>query len=109
MSNAELTNEIPKYKKKKKSSTSKSKEKSKHKHEYADCLLIAKKDKMPLKATYCNVCGKIGNLGNFTTRTENGYYRILSSKEIFEQYQDLKKFYVDNIWQKYIILDKESD
>lgn len=101
-------NEVPKYIKKKESSVSKSKEKSKHKHEYVDCLLIKDNDR-PYKATYCKTCGKIGRLNFFETeRTEEGYFKVLDKDEVFEKYKDLKKIYIDDIWQKYVTFDKEE-
>ena len=104
-----INNEIPKYIKKKESSVSKSKVKSKHKHEYVDCLLVKDNDR-PYKATYCKICGKIGNINFFETeRTENGYFRILDNDEVFEKYKDLERFYIDDVWQKYVVLNKENE
>ena len=103
-----LDNEIPKYIKKKESSVSKSKVKSKHKHKYVDCLLV--ENGYPHKGTYCKICGKIGERSFFETeRTENGFFRVLDTDEVFEKYKDLKKIYIDDIWQKYVVLDKESN
>lgn len=106
-----IDNEIPKYRKKRKSSVSKSKEKSKHKHEYVDCLLV-EPDKRLHKATYCKVCGKIGNVNFFETEESNhgryGIYRMLNKDEIFKKYKDLKQIHVDNIRQKYIPIKQES-
>lgn len=105
-----LDNDIPKYKKKKNSSISKSKEKSKHKHDYKDCLLIVKDRKIPCKAVYCTICGKINNCNVFeTVPCENGYLRMLYSEEIYEKYKDLEKVYVDDIWQKYVSISKVGD
>lgn len=102
-----LDNEIPKYIKKKESSVSKSKEKSKHKHEYVDCLLV--KNGYPHKGTYCKICGKIGDMNFFEyERTGSGYLRILDKDEVFEKYKDLEKIYVEDIWQKYVVLDNEE-
>ena len=102
-------NEVPKYIKKKESSVSKSKEKSKHKHEYADCLLITGNN-YPHKAKYCKICGKIGYINFFETdRTGDGYLRLLDHDEIFEKYKGLKKIYVDDILQKYVVLDNERN
>ena len=103
-----LDNEVPKHIKKKESSVSKSKVKSKHKHEYVDCLLV-ENDRYPHKAKYCKICGKIGDIKFFEAeRTEDGYYMVLDTDEVFEKYKDLEKFYVDDIWQKYVMLDEES-
>lgn len=98
----DIEKEVPKHKKKKKSSTSKSKTKSDHKHEYEDCLLITNRN--PYKATYCKICGKIGDVALFdSTRLDNGYYRILQPDEVFEKYKHLEQFYIDDIFsQKYI-------
>lgn len=102
-------NEVPKYIKKKESSISKSKKKSKHKHEYVNCLLVKDNDR-PYKATYCKICGKIGNINFFETeRTENGYFRILDTDEVFEKYKDLEKIYIDDVWQQYVVLNKKNN
>ena len=102
-------NEIPKYIKKKESSVSKSKVKSKHKHEYVDCLLV-KDNGHPYKAKYCKICGKIGER-NFmeVERTEDGYFRILDTDEVFEKYKGLERFYIDDVWQKYVVLDNKVE
>lgn len=103
-----IDNEIPKYIKKKQSSTSKSKEKSKHKHIYKDCLIFEKGSNYPHKATYCEMCGKIGNLNFFETeRKENGMFRVLDDDEVLEKYSDLDKFYVNSIWDKYVVLENK--
>ena len=103
-----LENDIPKYIKKKESSVSKSKVKSKHKHEYVDCLLITGNNR-PYKGTYCKICGKIGKIRFFESeRNEDGYLRLLDHDEIFEKYKDLEKIYIEDIWQKYVVL-KEND
>lgn len=105
-----LENDIPKHKKKKESSISKSNSKSKHKHEYAECLLVEDKSKTPYKATYCKICGKIGDLMLFDTVPYGNYeYRMLNANEMIEKYKDLKCFYVDNIWQKYVCVDKGGE
>lgn len=102
-----LYNEVHKHIKKKESSVSKSKEKSKHKHEYVDCLLV--KNGYPHKGTYCKICGKIGDLEIFELEEfENGLFRILDHDEVFEKYKDLKKIYMENIFQKYVVLDNEE-
>ena len=85
-----IENDIPKHRKKKQSSTSKSGKKSKHKHEYKEVVLIHN-DK-PHWATVCKNCGKIGDLHFFET-------------EAFEKYKDLEKYYIDDIWQKYVPID----
>lgn len=104
----DYNNEIPKYIKKKESSVSKSKVKSKHKHEYTYCLLVKDNDR-PYKAKYCKICGKIGDINFFETeRTEDGYYRVLDTDEVFEKYKDLDKIYVEDVWQKYVTFDKEK-
>lgn len=104
----DYSNDVPKYIKKKESSVSKSKVKSKHNHEYVNCLLVKDNDR-PYKATYCKICGKIGNINFFETeRTENGYFRILDTDEVFEKYKDLERFYIDDIWNDYVVLNKEE-
>lgn len=102
-----LENDVPKHRKKKESSTSKSKVKSKHKHKYMDCLLIVSEKKRPHKATYCKICGKIGDVSFFdTVHCENGYRRMLDIDEVFEKYKDLEQFNIDDIWQKYVAIRK---
>lgn len=99
-----IDNEIPKHRKKKPSSTSKSSTKSKHKHEYKPCLLIH--NKHPHRATYCKICGKIGDLQLFETELyRDGIWRLLDYDEIFEKYKDLEKYYIEDIWQKYVPID----
>lgn len=95
-----IENEIPKHRKKTESSVSKSKSKSKHKHVYVDCLLIH--NNHPHKATYCKLCGKIGDLHFFECEHINGLYRQLDYDEVFEKYKDLEQIEVGDIFQKYI-------
>lgn len=105
----DYNNEIPKYIKKKKSSVSKSKEKSKHKHEYVDCLLI-EDDRKPYKATYCKVCGKVGDVKFFESgKTDHGTYRMLNEEEVFERYKNLPVIQVKDIFQKYIPINVEDN
>lgn len=99
--------ETPKYRKKKLSSTSKSFEKSKHKHEYIMCLLL--EQARPYPASYCKICGKIGNVAfGSTERLEDGRYRLLSDEEVFEKYKHLEQIQVETIWQKYVPVNKET-
>ena len=101
--------EIPKYVKRKRSSVSKSKNKSKHKHEYVDCLLI-EEDRKPHKASYCKICGKVGDVKFFESeKTDHGTYRVLNAEEVFEKYKDLPQMYVKDIFQKYIPVDAENN
>ena len=104
----DFNNDIPKHIKKKESSVSKSKAKSKHKHEYIDCLLI-EENGYPRKGTYCKICGKIGKFNFFEIVPENGYWIVLDSDEVLEKYKDLEKVYVNDIWQKYVALDNETE
>ena len=102
-----IENEIPKHRKKKPSSTSKSKEKSKHKHEYAECLLIENGN--PHWATYCKICGKIGDLHlSETEKYEGGMWRMLDYDEVYEKYKDLEKIGIENIFQRYIPISQEG-
>lgn len=98
-------NEVPKHKKKKDSSTSKSKEKAKHKHEYIECLLIH--NGHPHRATYCTICGKIGDIHFFETERSEYGYRQLDYDEVFEMYKELEQIPVADIFQKYIPVSKE--
>ena len=96
-----LDNEIPKHRKKKPSSTSKSSTKSKHKHEYVECLLIEKEK--PHWATYCKICGKIGDLHFFEVEPYgDGTWRQLDYDEVYEKYKDLEKIEIEDVFQKYI-------
>ena len=102
-----IENEIPKHRKKKQSSTSKSNTKSKHKHEYEPCLLIH--NRHPHWATVCKICGKINDLHFFEIEhTEEGYYRSLGDDEMFEKFKDLEKYYIEDIWQKYVPISQEG-
>ena len=92
-----ITDDIPKYRKKRKSSVSNSKEKSKHKHEYEECLLIDKNEH-PHRAIYCKVCGKIKNVYFF----EFDGSILMADDKIYKKYDNLKRFNVDSVWQKYI-------
>lgn len=104
----DFDNEIPKHIKKKKSSVSKSKEKSKHRHEYIDCLLI-EDDGKPHKATYCRICGKVGDIKFFETeKTNHGTYRMLNAEEVFEKYNDLHQIHINDIFQKYVSVCTED-
>lgn len=95
------------YKKKKQSSISKSKEKSKHKHEYVDCLLIDRNN-CPHRSEYCKICGKISDLKFYETeRIENGMFRVLDHDEVLKKYKDLERFYIDSIWDKFIVLNND--
>jgi hypothetical protein len=79
-----------KGKKQKKTST-----KSKHKHTYEECLLLSE-DKV-CRATYCTLCGKIGDRFIFETVPYNDRFnRMLTDEEIIEKYKHLKSFEVDD-------------
>lgn len=97
--------DVGKYKKKKQSNISKSKRKSNHKHEYKDCLLIDRDGKLH-KGKYCKICGKIDDVNFFETEKSEYGYRVLDDDEVFEKYKDLEKFYVDSIWDKYVVISK---
>lgn len=101
---------IGKYKKRKESNVSKSKRKSNHKHEYKDCLLIDK-DNRSHKGKYCKICGKINDLIFFETKKlEYSKYLTLTltNEEVYEKYKNLEKFYVDSIWDKYVVLNTKE-
>lgn len=108
-----FNNDIPKYIKKKQSSTSKSKGKSRHKHKYVDCLFVLNNRHIynsPHKGIYCKICGKIGNFNMFEGEPiGNGMSRMLHDDEIFEKYKDLEKFYIEDIFQKYVNIVKKGD
>lgn len=97
--------EIPKYRKKK-PSKSKSASKSNHKHQYEDCLLVDEENR-PHKAQYCKICGKINNIKVFETeRDDKGFYKMLTSDEVFQKYKDLEQFQVKDIWNKYVSISE---
>lgn len=88
-----FNDEVPNYKKKKPSSTSKSKAKSKHKH---------------IKAEYCTICGKIGNMQWFITepcKDNPKAHRMLGCDEVYEHYKHLPQFKVNNCWDKFVTLN----
>lgn len=91
--------DIPRHVKKKEPSPKT--KKSKHKHEYEDCLLIEEYTDRPYKGSYCIICGKIKDFGLFHGEDIN-----LTNREILEKYKHLKKFYVEDMWQKYVILEE---
>ena len=96
-----MTNDdIPKYRKKRGSNVSKSREKSKHKHEYKECLLI--ENNHPHRATYCTICGKIGNVYFF----ESEGLTVMSDKEIYSKYHNLEQFKINKLWQKYVQIEE---
>ena len=98
-------NEIPKHKKKKKSSVSKSQYKAKHKHEYVDCLLVDNGGS-PLKASYCKICGKVGELKLFETEPiGNGLSKLMSKSDIYNKYHNLEIKRVNSIFDKYVSVD----
>lgn len=103
--------DIPKYRKKKPSSISKSKEKAKHKHNYQECLLVEKKEKdHPYRATYCTICGKIGDIHFFETiPCDDGICsRLQNNNEMLERYKNLKRIEIDNIFQRYVDIEAEK-
>ena len=101
----DMTDEVPKYRKKK-SRSSKASSKSSHKHSYEDCLLIDAEEH-PRKACYCTICGKLTKVQFFTTRkTDAGSYLVLEDAEVFAMYKKLRRFNVEDCWQKYIAINK---
>lgn len=110
-----MDDEVGKYRKKKQSNISKSKYKSKHKHEYESCLIryryemYGKKISSIQIASCCRLCGKIGtNIDSNRKRSEktaDGFYRMLTSKEILERNDDLPIFNLDDWDSKYVPLE----
>ena len=41
-----------------------------------------------------------------TELTEHKTYRMLNADEIYQKYKNLEKIYVNDIWQKYISINK---
>lgn len=92
--------------------------KSKHKHTYADCLLVCM-ERYPLHkeqvvercymATYCSVCGKIGNIEFWQTIDDivNGKKckRIVyfTTEEMQTLFPDIPIFHIEDKWKtKYV-------
>ena len=94
------SDEKARYRKKKPSNLSKAKAKSDHKHVNKACLLICDSTYV-YYANYCIICGKIINW-EIPMEKESGYYRELSSEEIFEKYRDLERKEITDIFDKYI-------
>lgn len=96
--------DIPKHVKKREPSPKT--KKSKHKHEYKDCLLIVNEyGSRPYFGSYCIHCGKIKDFILPTEKIEDGS-RMLTDKEVFEKYEHLEKFYVEDLWQKHVSISK---
>ena len=121
-------NEIPKYLKQKESNISKSNRKSKHKHQYKECLIQYKSSfgtKNTLHtglASYCTICGKIGDkfkenksIVKYYTHilhpTLGGCRSIISGEDLYEQYHDkLPVFFVEDIYkEKYVDLGQNNN
>ena len=120
--------EIPKHKKKTKSNTSKSKVKSKHKHQYEECLLqydstftyTNKTVRMTSLASYCTVCGKIGDKLKDDKSIVKDYYQIINSpfgkvttcisdEELYEKYKDkLPVFFLEDITNRYVSIENKN-
>ena len=104
-----MNEEICKYRKKKESNISKSKKKSKHKHIYKECIVNRKyhsfgKDFIrPELASYCTICGKIGE--NIEKRAygekETNFIRAYTKEEIYDKNKDLEIFEA-NVCDRYI-------
>lgn len=89
-----INDEIPKYKKK----SNKTVKKSKHKHLYKECLILDKSSGGYSKASYCTVCGKIGDIGVIeTVKISNRLSRVLSQEELLDMYKDLEIKEVESI------------
>lgn len=110
--------EESKYKKKTNSNISKSSRKTKHKHQYKGCLI-----KYPFKywneicnsvtiASYCTICGKIGeNILHrpVTERLKNGLLRMYNTEEILEMNNDLEVFEICDLSQKYVAISEHRN
>ena len=107
-----MEEEIAKYKKRKPSNTSKANQKSKHKHSYKPCLIMypVNNRKYVEILSYCTICGKIGNNitpERKTTSSNNRFQTLFATEEIIEKNKDLSLFELDNMFQKYVELDKK--
>ena len=107
MNTEQINEEVPKYKKKKQSSTSRSTNKSKHKHQYKEVLFV--KENRPHRGKYCTICGKIGHMNFFETEpTEQMYYRVLDSDEVYEKYKHLEQKRIEDVFQKFVSVEVEA-
>lgn len=96
-----LEDEIPRYRKK----VNKTIKKVKHKHIYETCLLYDTKSEYYYKGDYCTICGKIGNWGIETKKSDNGVSVTLSQDELKQKYKDCKVKEITNIAKvKYVPL-----
>lgn len=99
-----LESEVAKHKKKKESSVSKSKTKSDHKHEYEDVLYVCEDQRYqhPAKGQRCIICGKVNGMTLYEIgEKENGKYDFLSPEELYKKYENLKKIYIKDWFQKF--------
>lgn len=106
MANKKLDDEEVKYIKRKPSNVSKAKFKARHKHEYCNCIL--KHDRRLYIGIYCSICGKLNNWAVPTKKTEYGY-RMMNNGEILFQYNDLEIIEVDDLFAKYIPIEKNNE
>lgn len=91
-----IENEVPKYKKK----SQKTVKKSKHKHTYKECLILDKKLNLHMIGEYCIICGKIGNVKlSESEKMENGYFRMLTQRELLEKHKDLELKEIESIFK----------
>ena len=57
----------------------------------------------PHRAEYCKYCGKIYDIKfSEKERTDDNLFRILDSDEVLEKYKDLKRFEINDLFQKYV-------
>lgn len=103
--------ETGRYKKRTDSNVSKIKNKSKHKHQYADVLISVGPSNSLYTGEICTICGKIKNFRLATGKIEiNGKIgcRMLTNEETKEKYKELKKYHIDNLFQKYVKLEEND-
>ena len=92
------------FPKRRPSTRSKSITKSKHKHTYAPCLFIDYGGHV-YKGGYCTQCGKIWNI-EWPHNDETG--KMMSSDELLAAYPSLPVHRIGDIWEKYVVINKEE-
>lgn len=119
MNKIDQIEEVGKYRTKKESNVSKSNRKSKHKHLYKECLIqydyeyLGSHRTRTHLASYCSVCGKIGEKLKDTivtdynrvgfTESKFKYFSIISDEELIEKYSDkMPLFHIDKCTDNYV-------
>lgn len=75
-------------------------------------LTCRKKEKdHPYRATYCTICGKIGDMHFFETKPcDDGMHsRLQNNHEVSDRYKYLKRIEIDNIFRRYVDIEAENN